>query len=407
MAPVLIIGGGISGLCLAQALSKLKIDFKVFERDPSTSFRGQGYRIRLAIGTDVIKQVTPPNVAKLFADTCAIDPQSMQKFNAITHESIPSQFGGEARLKVWAKGTPSTVDRTTLRNVLTTDIGERIIFGKSFTRYEVDENGVTAYFSDGTSERGSLLVGAEGKNSRVAKQLAPKNPLLDTEGRIFYGKTPLTPDLRELSSIRGWNGMQVFEDRKADRSPLLMFHENICWSDEIRNGIKDISLPPDYIYWVLVTQLSNLPWSDEELASFNAGRVAEATLALTKDWNSDIRCVFENQDKSQVAVLKITSAPSEIQAWDSSRFVTIIGDAAHAMPPTGASGANTALKDVELLVAQIEKHSINGLTAEGIRAYEDEMRKYASEFLKLSFGAAASMIGQKPMEELKPVTDRW
>ncbi|KAK9415343.1 putative FAD/NAD(P)-binding domain-containing protein [Seiridium unicorne] len=345
MAPVLIIGGGISGLCLAQALSKLKIDFKVFEREPSTNFRGQGYRIRLAIGTDVTKQVTPSNVAKLFADTCAIDPQSMQKLNAITHESIPSQSGGEARLKVWAKGTPSTVDRATLRNVLTTDIGERIMFGKSFTRYEADENGVTAYFSDGTSERRSLLA---------------------------------------------WNGMQVFEDRKADRSPLLMFHENICGSDEIRNGIKDISLPPDYIYWVLVTQLSNLPWSDEELASFNAGRAAEATLALTKDWNSDIRSVPSGNPSMGQLTLR-----DHHRRW------------AHAMPPTGASGANTALKDVELLVAQIEKHSIDGLKAEDIRAYEDEMRKYASDFLKLSFGAAATMIDQKPMEELKPVTNRW
>jgi len=44
---VLIIGAGIGGLTLAQALRKQGISFEIFERDASASARGQGYALGL------------------------------------------------------------------------------------------------------------------------------------------------------------------------------------------------------------------------------------------------------------------------------------------------------------------------------------------------------------------------
>ncbi|OHE90254.1 O-methyltransferase [Colletotrichum orchidophilum] len=45
--PVLIMGAGISGLCLAQALKKHNITFRVFERDLVVDSRPQGYHLKL------------------------------------------------------------------------------------------------------------------------------------------------------------------------------------------------------------------------------------------------------------------------------------------------------------------------------------------------------------------------
>ena len=49
----------------------------------------------------------------------------------------------------------------------------QIQYGKRFMRYEEDRDGVTAYFEDGTSARGHVLVGADGANSPVRTQLLP------------------------------------------------------------------------------------------------------------------------------------------------------------------------------------------------------------------------------------------
>jgi cation diffusion facilitator CzcD-associated flavoprotein CzcO len=40
---VIVIGGGIGGLCLAQGLKKSGIGISVYERDASAQFRSQGY----------------------------------------------------------------------------------------------------------------------------------------------------------------------------------------------------------------------------------------------------------------------------------------------------------------------------------------------------------------------------
>jgi 2-polyprenyl-6-methoxyphenol hydroxylase-like FAD-dependent oxidoreductase len=46
-------------------------------------------------------------------------------------------------------------------------------FSKRFARYEEDRDGVTVHFEDGTTARGSILIGADGANSSVRAQLLP------------------------------------------------------------------------------------------------------------------------------------------------------------------------------------------------------------------------------------------
>ena len=50
---VLIVGAGITGLLLAQALKKHNVPFTVFERDPYADYRGPGWGLALhgALGT--------------------------------------------------------------------------------------------------------------------------------------------------------------------------------------------------------------------------------------------------------------------------------------------------------------------------------------------------------------------
>src|SRR4051812_14767058 len=81
---VIIIGGGISGLVLAQGFLKNGIPFRVFERDVTSNYRAQGYRVKI-----------PPDVAaelrfclseerwRDFEETCATTVPRESLINAI------------------------------------------------------------------------------------------------------------------------------------------------------------------------------------------------------------------------------------------------------------------------------------------------------------------------------------
>ena len=66
-------------------------------------------------------------------------------------------------------------DRAKLREWLLSNLNTH--WGKRFTHYEQDGNGVTAFFDDGTSYFGSVLVGADGISSHVRNQLLPDSTL--------------------------------------------------------------------------------------------------------------------------------------------------------------------------------------------------------------------------------------
>ncbi len=62
-------------------------------------------------------------------------------------------------------------ERYRLRNWLSTNLP--IQWGKRLQRVEHDDQGVTAYFEDGTSAKGDILVGADGVKS-IGMSLTPK-----------------------------------------------------------------------------------------------------------------------------------------------------------------------------------------------------------------------------------------
>ena len=66
-------------------------------------------------------------------------------------------------------------------------------------RYEKLRNGaVKIHFDDGTTDECDLLVGADGANSRVRKQLLPEARIASTDLAVIYFKIPYTPDAKDL-----------------------------------------------------------------------------------------------------------------------------------------------------------------------------------------------------------------
>jgi 2-polyprenyl-6-methoxyphenol hydroxylase-like FAD-dependent oxidoreductase len=56
-----------------------------------------------------------------------------------------------------------------------------------------------------------------------------------------------------------------------------------------------------------------------------------------------------------------------------------MGDAAHVMPPFGAHGGNTALRDAALLAGKLRQAARGGPAATALAEYQNEMVGYAFE----------------------------
>jgi len=90
---VIIIGAGLGGLTFAQGLKKADIPFHVYERDPTSDFRAQGYRIHISLeGGEALKNNLTPELFDLFERTCADMIFGRQLYNAVDGTALVERF---------------------------------------------------------------------------------------------------------------------------------------------------------------------------------------------------------------------------------------------------------------------------------------------------------------------------
>lgn len=383
--PILIAGAGPSSLLLGQSLSRSNTPFKIFERDASLAFRGQGYRLRLSNeGLDAIEAVLGPSWQK-FYDRCGKTSGSgtgLVVLNSRTAERI-EQPGNPI-----AGGLKSRDDKVVgiargeMRNAFFEGIEHAVQFNKHVKSYELVDDGVRAVFADGTkSETGSLLVAGDGVKSTIAAQVSGGAlKVYDTGIRGIHGQAPTTA-FRGLGEgvfrIQNGNGLAIITNVRSD----------------------DMDDPDVQFGWTLTGKrgLVNAPNDDYT----TVGKVvADLAKELTKDWHESYRPLFEQINENEAAFWKVTcSTPSGVPVWENEPRVTVIGDAAHCVTPAGGIGANTAVQDAALLGKLIHEAGgyREGLTAE----YEEKMRVYASEAVRMS-SKFASMAWDMKIDEDTP-----
>ncbi|MGC1777065.1 MAG: FAD-dependent monooxygenase [Xanthobacteraceae bacterium] len=153
----LVIGGSLGGFMVAHLLRAVGFDAVVFERNTEElASRGVGLGThpqliailkRAGIDFDDSMGITPPRGVCLDRNGGIILEQPMAR-----------ALSGWSRLyRALLEALPTKAYR----------------FGKRLTRVEQDESGVTAIFADGASERGDLLIGADGLRSTVRAQFLP------------------------------------------------------------------------------------------------------------------------------------------------------------------------------------------------------------------------------------------
>ncbi|RFU81395.1 hypothetical protein TARUN_801 [Trichoderma arundinaceum] len=384
--PILISGGGLASLLLAQSLRQSKIPFKIFEREASFSFRAQGYRLRLSSeGLEAIESVLDFQTFQRFWDKCGkTGGTGFTAFDAITGE----QTEHAAAESLSSRGGKIVgIARGDMRQIFADGCEEHIEWAKHVTGYELTDTGVIAVFADGTkSIEGSMLIGGEGIYSKVAKQLSGgRLKVYDTGARGIHGQAPTT-------AFKGL-GEGVFTLRDKTRPDGAVFIIT-----NVRPGQMD---DPDIEFgWTMGGQpgVIQVPNDDYTIVGQQAADIARS---LTKNWHPRFKPLFDEMNESEAAFWKITcSTPSGVPEWPNEPRVTVIGDAVHSMTPAGGIGANTAVQDSALLGKLL--HEAGGFKPGVTAAYEREMRVYASKAVHQSYTTAVSSFGVNINEEMSP-----
>ena len=397
---VMIIGAGLAGLALAQALIKhgLASQVSIYERDHHSDYRPQGYRIKIFPDTVAhVRYILTDEMWHEFENSCAETVMGESTINALSASLISSRA---------LRGTrPYTVDRAVFRKVLTRGLEDKIHWGKTFQRYVVNGDTVTAYFEDGSEATGALLVGADGGRSLIRYQHVPDFKIIDPEGCCIFGKTPITEELKQRVLPKALQWFVVLRDTAPviqeviwnSDLPVTMFVEKMHFPGR---GKTQTELPEDYVYWAILFPTKLVGMTEEAVHAAMQKPSKELGLMLTSEWDPSLRCLLELQDDSQGAAIRIISSGTDLPLWAPSDKVVLIGDAVHVMSPGGGVGVATALKDAATLTQQLVQ---GGLSVTSIGSYETTMREYAEASIKRSFRGGEKFFGQPPVAQCKEV----
>ncbi len=387
---VAIVGAGLGGLCLAQALKRAGIAFDVYERDPAIDSRQQGFRIRIdATGQRAL-------AASLPAGLYALLRASASQRTAGTRFLTPRLTPAAGRVPAcWQPDPPASepedladlsIDRLVLREILMAGIEHHVHFAHAIDHYQVLPDGrVQVLFAHGDRVHCDVLVGADGVNSAIRSQLAPAAAPDDTGSICVYGKTRLPQG--DETMLRGGTSV-VFADGCAAVLEDMRFRADLPARAASTVPRCRLSPPDDYFYWALIGPRSRFALDS---LSAVAPRLPAALEQVARHWHPALQRLLYETPPSAVAALPVRRGRPDVPL--PAGPVTLLGDAIHAMSPAGGAGANTALKGAGALAALLAEHAGSGRgVRHAVARYAEQMRVWATGAVAASDRAAALLF---------------
>jgi len=341
---VAIIGAGPGGLSAGIALYQAGFDVKIFERHKKTKALG-GAIILNAIGINILRSygIKADDLA-----TTAI--QRFRRFDG--HQRVVQQFEPSLLKKANVSGWMAGLMRSDLYERLLSKISDGMIVNDhNFISYEEGPEGVKILFEGGKTYVADLLIGADGVNSLVRKQL--------------WGES----DIQHLG-IAVWLGWTEFEG--PNRNEIVLNHGDIH----------------QFGYAPLVFKGKNcFEWWFVEPCEENQPEPSDPSSYISERVKSFVYPVPEmlNSTNSQNLYRWLIKYREPLSAWSKGR-VTILGDAAHPTSPYAAYGAGMALEDGYFLGKYLQGIDLSDDTAlqKGLLKYDNQRVNYTNNVVEFA-----------------------
>jgi 2-polyprenyl-6-methoxyphenol hydroxylase-like FAD-dependent oxidoreductase len=337
-APVTIIGAGLGGLMLARVLHVHGIAATLHEAEASPDARAQGGMLDIHEddGQRALK------AAGLFDEFLALVHAGGQATRVLDrHANVLLDQPDDGT------GARPEVPRGALRRLLLASLPSGTVrWGRKLVAVEpLGEGRHRLDFADGSTETTALLVGADGAWSRVRPLLSSAKPAYT--GISYVETNLLDADARHPAAAQAVGGGALFalapgQGILAHREPGAVLHTYVA-----------VIRPED---WLAGIDFSDPPAARARVAEEFAGW-APALTALVTDGDTD-------------PVPRAIHALPADHRWDRIAGVTLLGDAAHLMTPSG-DGANLAMFDGAELARAIAAHP--GDVEAALHAYERDL----------------------------------
>jgi salicylate hydroxylase len=402
---VAVIGGGIGGLALAQALHKAGVEagveVAVYEREHARTDRLQGYRIHInPSGARALRECLPEPLWETFLATTG---KSGGRFGFLTEKLEELLVIGDEQPAEPDPGrSHHSVSRITLRQVLSSGLDGILHHGKEFVRYERGGDGtITCHFADGTTAEADVVVAADGGGSRLRRQYLPHAERVDTGVQAVAGKLTLTAETRKWLPERLADGPilllpprgvgMFLAPHDLDDAPVAA--RAIGGNDEtFEHDSVLFDNTTSYLMWAFAASPGRYPVG-ARLSQMDGEELRGMVGEMISGWHPALRRMVADSEPGTVSLLPIRSAVP-VGPWPSST-ITLIGDAIHSMTPMQGVGANVALRDAQLLgrnliaAARGEREVVDA-----IADYEGHMREYGFKAVRASMRSAQQFVGE-------------
>ena len=335
-----IIGAGIGGLTTALAFEKKGIDYQVFEKATELNEVGAGIwlapnALQVLESLGILEEIQYNGNA---IDRITIGKPNLEPLSDSRQDKIEKTFGY----------TTVAIHRARLQKVLFGKIpSEKIHLNKGFQSYQDLESGKTkVVFDDKSSIETDFLIGADGINSKVRKQLFPGS------STRYSGQTC-------------WRGVaDVVLDSEYDHRGYEL------WGDQIRFGISRVA--EGKVYWFAVALAAQNSKEDSRL-------VKENLIEKFSDFHPLISQLIKATSLDKIIKSDINDLRPMNKWYKNS--ICLIGDAGHATTPNMGQGGAQAIEDAYYLSNAIKENP----TEKAFELFQKRRKKKVNAIVKQSW----------------------
>ncbi|KRD58559.1 tetracycline resistance protein [Flavobacterium sp. Root935] len=348
---IAIIGGGPVGLTTARILQINGADVTVYERDINAQARTSGGTLDIHSNSGQLA-IQKAGLMEEFLKYARPTGEKMADMDGnITSDEMPDETNAFSRPEI---------DRNDLRKIMLDNLEENtVVWNSQLINIEKTENQYFLEFKNGKTAVADFVIVANGGRSNARKFVSDQEPQLS--GTYIIQGEISNPDQEypEFKPKYGNGNVMAMGDHK-------MFYTHTMRDGSVHFGV---SFKADE-NWILNNGIDFE--DDQAVISFLNEKF--------KNWGDDYKKFFTASSEFSGLPLRLFSLE---EPWKQHSNITLVGDAAHLMPPFAGEGVNMGLFDAYHLTKNLTEGKFETID-DAIADYEKKMFGYALEAQRMT-----------------------